>query len=82
MRTKTWGQGQCHTRFKAELSKRRIITYAKELSMSRLGLIKDRTATANRLQKAQRALVRRQLKARLRFIETQLAELDGAMIVD
>lgn len=50
--------------------------------MSRLGLIKDRTATANRLQKAQRALVRRQLKARLRFIETQLAELDGAMIVD
>ncbi|MEO9336676.1 IS110 family transposase [Mesorhizobium sp. SB112] len=57
-----------------------LLHVLKELSMSRLGLIKDRTATANRLQIAQQALVRRQLKARLRFIEKQLAELDGALI--
>lgn len=52
----------------------------KELSMSRLALIKDRTAATNRMHTVQLTLIKRQLKAHLKLIEAQITELDKCLI--
>lgn len=51
----------------------------RELSVARQGLIKDRIAACNREQVAQNAIVRRQLKGRLRQIAKQIDEIERAM---
>lgn len=51
----------------------------RELSVARQALIKDRIAAMNREQVAQNAIIRRQLKARLRQIEKQILEIEKAM---
>jgi len=51
----------------------------RELSVARQALIKDRIAAVNREQVAQNAIIRRQLKARLRQIEKQIGEIEKAM---
>ena len=56
----------------------------RELHVARTGLIKDRTAARNRASIAEHAVLKRQGKARLALIDTQLAEIDAtitAMIV-
>lgn len=50
-----------------------------ELAAARRGLVKDRAAALTRAQTARNALLRRQLKARLRQVERQVAEIDAAM---
>jgi transposase len=50
-----------------------------DLMAARRGLIKDRTAASTRLSTATVPLVKRQLTARLKQIETQLAQIDAAM---
>jgi transposase len=51
----------------------------RELAVARRALIKDRAAARIRLGVVVLPLVRRQLRVRLRQIETQLAEIDAAM---
>ena len=50
-----------------------------ELRSARTALIKDQTACTNRLQDARARLVRKQLKARLRQIGRQIAQLDAEL---
>lgn len=53
-----------------------LMNELRELHVARLALIKDRTATGNRTDKAVIGLIRRQAKARLAIIERQLVEID------
>ena len=48
----------------------------RELHVARLALVKERTATGNRAERAAVPLIRRQAKARLVLIERQLAEIE------
>ena len=51
----------------------------KELSVARQALVKDRVAAKNRKHAAVNALLKRQLVARIKQIESQLAEIDAAI---
>lgn len=51
----------------------------RELMATRRALIKDRTAARTRLCAATMPLVKRQLNARIKQIETQLAQIDAAL---
>lgn len=52
----------------------------KELSVARQALVKDRVAAKNRRHAAVNALLKRQLAARIKQIEGQLAEIDAAIM--
>lgn len=52
----------------------------KELSVARQALVKDRVAAKNRRHAAVNALLKRQLAARMKQIEGQLAEIDAAIM--
>ncbi len=52
----------------------------KELSVARQALIKDRVAAKNRKHTAINALLKRQLVVRIKQIESQLAEIDAAIM--
>jgi transposase len=52
----------------------------KELSVARQALVKDRVAAKNRRHAAVNALIKRQLAARIKQIEGQLAEIDTAIM--
>ena len=52
----------------------------KELHVARAALVKDRTAAKNREKTLVGALVRRQLRQRLKQIEAQLAEIEAAIL--
>ncbi|MFO1141310.1 MAG: transposase [Amaricoccus sp.] len=58
----------------------KALSELRELAAARRALIKDRTAAKTRLCVAVLPLVRRQLAARLRQIEAQLAGIDAAMV--
>ena len=58
---------------------RKILSELRELAAVRRALVKDRTAAKTRLCIAVLPLVRRQLNARIRQIEAQLAQIDAAM---
>lgn len=51
----------------------------KELHIARLALIKDRTRTLNRQKTLTMPLLKRQAKARLKQLETHIAQLDAAI---
>ena len=51
----------------------------RELSVARQALIKDRIAATNRERIAVNLVIKRQLRARLKQIETQLKEIDAAI---
>lgn len=51
----------------------------KELHIARLALIKDRTRTLNRQKTLTIALLKRQARARLKLLKTQIAEVDAAI---
>jgi len=51
----------------------------REMGVARQALVKDRIAATNREQIAVNPMIRRQLRARLRQIDAQLKEIDGAI---
>lgn len=51
----------------------------RELHISRLGLIKDRTACRNRLQATRNRVVLAQLQARLRQVERPIEQIDAEL---
>lgn len=53
----------------------------RELHVARTALVKDRTAALNRQKRVTHALLKRQLAARLRQIDTQLAAVENAIEV-
>lgn len=60
--------------------KSEMLNDLKELQVARQGQMKDRIALAHRLQHATIALVKRQLRARIRQVDTHLAQIDAAML--
>ncbi len=52
----------------------------KELGVARQALIKDRVAARNRKAAALNTLIKRQIAARIKQIESQLAEIDAAIL--
>lgn len=52
----------------------------RELQVARQGQMKDRIALTHRLRHATLALVKRQLRLRIRQVDTHLAEIDAAML--
>ncbi len=52
----------------------------RELQVARQGQMKDRIALTHRLRHATLALIKRQLRLRIRQVDTHLAEIDAAML--
>ena len=66
-------------KLKPAAPKTELLQELHDLRAARQALIKDQTATKNREQMAKHSLLKRQLKARLKQIEAQLAEIDQAI---
>jgi len=60
-------------------SKSETLHELRELSVARQALVKDRIAATNRAQIAMNPVIKRQLRARLKQIGTQLKEIDAAI---
>ena len=64
---------------KGRPSKSETLHELRELSVARQALVKDRIAATNRAQIAINPVIKRQLRARLKQIGTQLKEIDAAI---